>query len=473
MLTTAQESVLEQMIEAFQNGKRLTDLPEATGSNPFDLLVEVCENGESKKAYLASMLPYIEQQCAYGIEFDTEVSSPACTRIGSTDLHKSLPIQSRMKGVLLSDNGTINEYLSPQGWQDQVRDGSMGQVMVEIPQYWRKFLSIGTKRQVWMSEVPLPGYHLVPKMYVSAYEASLDHTNSKLASVANLTAQYRGGNNTSAWDDTYCSLLGRPATNISRTDFRTYARNRKSGSKQWNCWTYDAHKNLFWLFVVEYATLNSQAAYNAQLDANGYRQGGLGDGVTTWTSTAWGDFNSRNPFVPCGHTDSLGNGTGVVDYVVKDESDNTLLTVHVPRYRGIENPFGHVNKWTDGVNIQVTPTAGDNVSRVYVCSDPDKFTDSGYTDYTYVGNCPRESNYITKMLFGEGGEIIPSEAGGSSSTYFCDQFYTAIPNSTELRGVLFGGSAGSGAVAGLAGSHSYDVPSIAGALLGSRLCFLP
>ena len=145
MLTQAQEAILEQIIEAFQNGKRLTDLPDAIGSNPFDFLVEVSENGESKKAVLASMLPYVEQQCAYGIEFSTSVSSPTCTRIGSTDLHKSLPVQSRMKGVLLDDNGEIVEYLQPRDWTSQVRDGSKGQVMVEIPAHYRKFVTDGAK----------------------------------------------------------------------------------------------------------------------------------------------------------------------------------------------------------------------------------------------------------------------------------------------------------------------------------------
>ena len=474
MLTTAQESVLEQIIEAFQNGKRLIDLPDATGSNPFDLLVEVSEGGESKKAFLASMLPYIEEQCAYGIEFDTTVSTPTCTRIGSIDLHKSLPVQSRMKGVLLDDDGEIVEYLQPQDWTGQVRDGSKGQVMVEIPAHYRKFLTLDTKRQVWLSEVPLPGYHLVPKSYVSAYEASVQRSTTKLASVVNITADYRGGGNTADWDGTYRSELGRPATNISRTNFRAYARKRKAGSTEWNCMTYDMQKTLYWLFVVEYATLNSQANYTGELTSEGLRQGGLGAGVTNWTADAWTAYNNRNPFVPCGHTDTLGNGTGVVDYDVKDESNATVLTVHVPRYRGVENPFAHINQWTDGVNVEVTPKSGDNVSRVYVCSDPAKFNDSNYNDYTHVGNLARESAYIKEFIFGEGGEILASVTGGGSSTYACDQNYTDVNNTaTALRGVLFGGLASYGARAGFAFALSPYAPSYSSADFGSRLCFIP
>lgn len=66
--------------------------------------------------------------------------------------------------------------------------------------------------------------------------------------------------------------------------------------------------------------LNSQAAYNAAKDANGYMQGGLGDGVTIWDGTSWSDFNEYNPLIPCGHTDSLGNASGFVAYTIKDLS---------------------------------------------------------------------------------------------------------------------------------------------------------
>lgn len=472
MLTQAQEQVLEQIIEAYQNGKRLVDLPDATGSNPFDLLVEVCENGESKKAQLATMLPYVEAQAAYGIEFDTSVSSPTCTRIGNTDLHKSLPIHNRMKGVLLSDAGEVVEYLQPTDWTSQVRDGSKGQVMVEIPAHYRKFLTIGTKRQVWVSELPLPGYHLVPKTYVSAYEATEDRTNHKLASVVNLTAQYRGGDNNAENDGTYKTYLGRPASNISLTDFRTKARARKSGSKEWNCMVYDIQKTLYWLFAVEYATLNTQKAYNGELDANGYKQGGLGAGVTT-ASSYWSTFNGSHPFVPCGTTDALGNNTGVVDYTFEIDGNGTEKTVSVPRYRGVENPFGHINQWTDGILVQIHPAAGENVSKVFVCSDPAKFSSSAVTDYTHVGNLARTEGYIKKILFGEGGEIMAEEVGGSDSTYFCDYNYTSIPNATELRGVLFGGNAANVSKAGFAFAYSRNTPSYTDSYVGSRLCFIP
>lgn len=476
-LTSNEENVLKQIIEAFQNGKRLSDLPTVNGTNPYNLYCEVLdEDGESKKAALASLIPYMESECSYGIEYDTSVSTPTCTRIGNIELHKTLPIQGRMKGCLLDDNGKVVEYLDPKDWTGQTRDGSRGQVMVELPLYYRKFETDGTKRRVRISELPLPGYHQVKQKYVSAYEATVNRTDLKLCSVANTTEQYRGGNNNTAYDGTYRTLIGRPATAISRTNFRNYARKRKTGSTEWNCMTYDIQKDLYWLFVVEYATLNSQANYNTELTAEGYRQGGLGAGVTTWSGGDWNTFNGYYPFVPCGHTDTLGNTTGTVPYTVSNDDASITKTFDVPRYRGVENPFGHLWQWTDGINVRISPTAengGDDLSKVFVCDDPAQFKDNGYDGYSHVGNEARKEGYVKEIIFGENGEIMPALVGGGSTTYFCDYHYTNIPATEALRGVLFGGSANTGANAGFACASSSNAPSYTYAYFGSRLCFIP
>lgn len=425
---------------------------------------------------LLNKVPQVEDQLSYGIEYDTTVSSPQCTRIGNFNYHRSLPIHSKMKGCLLSDDGTVQKYLDPSTWVNETRDGSQGQVMVEIPSYYRKFETEGTKRRVRISEMALPGYHLVKKKYVSAYEASVQRSTTTLCSVVNEAPDYRGGNNTSAWDGTYRTLLGRPVTSISRTNFRAYARKRKEGSNEWNCMTYDIQKDLFWLFAIEYANLNSQATFNSEKDSNGFAQGGLGPGVTTLSSTEWNNYNSYNPFVPCGHTDSLGNKTGYVNYNMMNETGEVQKTVQVPRYRGVENPFGHVWAWTDGVNVRIPPTeenGGDNLSKVFVTDDPSLFNDSNYEGYRHVGNEARTEGYVKSVLFGEGGEIMAETVGGGSTTYFCDYHYTAIPTVETLRGVLFGGRAFNGGFAGLVSSNSGSAPSFSGTTVGSRLCFIP
>ena len=484
--TSEQEAKMLKMLTAFENGKNIADLPDLTGTNPFNLYSEVLdEDGESKKAAIATLLPYSEEQCSYGIEFDVTVSSPSCTRVGSTDLHKSLPIQSRMRGCLLDDDGKVVEYLDPTDWTGNVRDGSRGQVMVEIPQHYRKCETDGNKRRVLLSELPLPGYEVVPLMYVSAYQATVQRSTNKLCSVVNTDADYRGGNNNSDNDAKYNTLLGRPATSLSRTNFRAYARKRKADSTEWNCMTYDAQKALYWLFVVENATLNSQADYDSQLTAEGFRQGGLGAGVTTISGSDWNTFNGYYPFVPCGLTDSLGNRTGVVEYIINNSTASTgeagsagtiIQTFQVPRYRGIENPFGHIFQWTDGVNVRISPdtdNGGDGLSKVFVCHDPAKFNDTNYDGYSHVGNEARTEGYVKEVIFGVGGEIVPKTVGGGSTTYFCDYHYTNIPPTETLRGLLFGGRANNGASAGLAYANSNSAPSDTNAYFGSRLCFIP
>ena len=411
----------------------------------------------------------------YGVEFYTTSPYPDCIRIGNMNLHRTLPIQSQMKGCLLADDGTVNKYLNATDWTSETRDGSQGQVMVEIPEHYVKFETDGTKRRVKMSITPIVGYKKIGKYYISAYEATVQRSTNKLCSVVNSDADYRGGNNNTEWDSTYRSLLGLPATQILRTKFRTYARNRKSGSTEWNCMTYDAQKDLYWLFVVEYATLNSQKAFNAAKTSEGYAQGGLGNGVTSLDGTKWNTFNGYYPVIPCGHTDSLGNGTGEVDYQMPEEYDTNVLTVKVPRYRGIENPFGHLWQWTDGINVRISPNEpdGDGLSKVYVCSDPSKFNDTNYDGYSYIGNEARTEGYVKSVIFGEGGEIMPSVVGGSTTTYFCDYHYKNMPAAETLRGVLFGGSAYYGANAGFVAASSNNSPSSSTANFGSRLCFIP
>ena len=416
-----------------------------------------------------------KSQFALKEEIPKDIEDLVMYGIGNMNLHRTLPIHSQMRGCLLNDQGKVTKYLNSANWTSETRDGSQGQVMVELPMYYRKFETEGNKRRVKLSEYPLPGYHQVKKKYVSAYEATVQRSTTTLCSVVNEDADYRGGRNNEEWDGTYRTLIGRPATLISRTNFRAYARKRKSATKEWNCMTYDIQKDLYWLFVIEYATLNSQAAYNASPTAEGYRQGGLGDGVTTFSDTDWNNFNGRYPFVPCGITDSLGNRTGLVEYTVNNEASESPITktFNVPRYRGIENPFGHIWQWTDGINVRISPdteSGGDGLSKVFVCDDPSKFNDTNYEGYSHVGNEARTEGYVKEVIFGEGGEIMPKVVGGGSTTYFCDYHYTNIPTAETLRGVLFGGSASHGARAGFAFAGSTAAPSASGTYFGSRLC---
>ena len=413
----------------------------------------------------------------YGIEWDTTVSNPVPTRIGKAELHAELPVQSLIRRCVLKTDGTVNYYLNAN--DSTKRDngaaanlsGADGQVMVELPECYARFEMDGTKRRALISTQELPGFHKWNKAYISAYEATVQRSTNTLMSVVNMGADYRGGGNNADWDGTYRSLLGRPATNISLTNFRAYA--RQGRSTEWNCNVYQLHKELWWFFAIEYCNFNSQAEYNAALDSNGYHQGGLGAGVTQISD--WNGYNGYMPFVPCGTTNSLGNRTGVVTYnAMKADGTTVHYAAPVPSYRGVENPFGHIWKWTDGCLCNIQSEAAGGVSMFYVCDNPANFASSISANYDYRGDLPRSEGYVKEVILGEYGEIMPLSIGGGSTTYFCDNFYTDIPGSgSATRGVLFGGFAPAGAAAGFVCAHTASAPSFTLARIGSRLCFIP
>lgn len=409
-------------------------------------------------------IPGLEERYAYGVEWDTASSSPDGVRVGNMQLHRELPVQSGMIRCIIDNNGGIVRY------NDEAVDDILTQsAMVEIPEHWFKLYTNGTKFKAMFSAIPLPGYNHIDKFYISTMEARIYRNNSTLFSskgVNSTDSSVRGGDNTADWDGTYRSLLGRPVTNLTRDQFRQAARKRGSG---WEMYTYNAHKTLFWLFAVEYATLDSRKPFNAQKDANGFAQGGLGPGPTQMTD--WTNFNNANPLIPCGYTNEFGSGSGEKAYVVKNTSGGTHATLMANRYRGIENPFGHIWKYTDGANIQVT-TGDAGLSILWTTDDPSNFSDTSYTGYDKKGNICRTDGYAKKMLLGEDGDIVATEVGGSSSTYWCDYYYT-YTSANRIQVLLIGGSADVGQNSGLAYINTHDASSAAAKYFGSRLCFFP
>ena len=406
----------------------------------------------------------------YGIQYDTTVAAPEVTRIGDLQAHIDLPLQSKMRRCLLDDAGTVNYYLDPN--DSTLREdgtaadltGAHGQVMVEIPRHWRKFETEGNIRRALVCVTPFAGAHEVPQMYISAYKAALHRPDNKLSSVVNNTADYRGGNNQGAWDveNEFKSQLIKPVTRTSRIDFRSYAQNRGAN---WFDMDYQARKSVYWLITIEYANRNHQTAINEQLTAEGYKQGGLGQGPTNLSGGDWSGFNSYYPLFQCGLTNALGNGTGEIPVVLQDfPAAGQTVNAQVFSYRGIENFFGDIWEWTNGVNIKIEG----NVVNAYVANGPKK-SDNDYLGYKASGLMPSGNGYISDILFGEHGDILPASAtGGSSTTYFGDYWYKG---GDGLRGLRFGGRAGTGSGAGSACVHSARSPWAANANVGSRLCF--
>lgn len=266
----------------------------------------------------------------YGISWQEGSTSPAFTRIGNLSLHNAvsgLPVQQLMKRCLVTAAGVVTYLYGSDS--TRLADGSpadlsgaAGNVMVEIPEHYYKAWKNGDWNNYVVSMYPLSGFTKIEKHYISAYEASLNRTTSTAASVVNTTATYRGGANTSAWDATSKSLLGEPVTSLTKAQERAAAGLIGTGWCEepfqfWSPWR--------WLAYIEYATRDLQQAINNTLTTESYRQGGLGAGVTNFDAgnlaVRWNQFNSYNPFIPCGYTNSLGNASGERAYVMPFEFD--------------------------------------------------------------------------------------------------------------------------------------------------------
>lgn len=425
--------------------------------------------GEWKDVEPGIDLTGLEDIYSYGVEWDSTVADPTLTRIGNPLLHKSLPVQSQYKGCV-ANGAAINYYLDPNDWSkkadggNSVLDGTDGTVRVHIPKFYGKSGVEGTKRWVRMSTIKMDDTWIeIPEMLVDAYRSTVNQTGNKAVSVVNTTAQFRGGGNRTANDtyldtDAFRSDLGKPRTNISRANMRTYAAN--AGSEML---CYEYYKWIFyWAWVIEYATFNSQATYNAELTADGYHQGGLGPGITDWNNNAngWSGYNGTYPITPCGYCNDIGNFTGIKELVIPetvvDESTTVpTKTFKVPRWRGFDNPFGDI--WTNLDGIILERTAANQPSSVYTTSNPSAFGDDNTAKgkMTVAGKEIASDGYTKDFDLGSKGEIIPSVVGGSATTYMCD-YHWCNTASTSLRTLVVGGGANNGGYAGLGYFYSYD-----------------
>lgn len=416
-----------------------------------------------------------ENELWYGVKFDlANGSSPDGVRTGNMEMHRTLPIQSKMRGCTINNDDNTKRYLKADDWNKwedgvTITDDSNGrapEIMVEIPEHYRLLVATPDNTvEIRMSEYNLPGYAKVEKKYIGAYEGVINtssvDTQNMLRSIAVSTLKLK------------------PVVNKTRNQLQTFAR-WNNRTNNWNIYTYDAHRDLTWLFVVEYATLNSQKAFNANLTAEGYHQGGLGVGVTSGTVTVNGA--TTYSFVHSGVTESLGNGTGIIEYTHTNTNAEGTSTgtkvVNVPRYRGIENPFGHVRK-----NVIDVVVAGTDNS-VYICKDYTKFgTFEGGTNPTaeqliaagYELQDFKESTitsqYVKKLVNNNQADLFPTVVGNgaSATTYYCDYHWTSA--TATPRTLLIGGYSGNGSDAGLFYLDSSDGLDISDANVGTRITF--
>ena len=429
----------------------------------FDLLNTMWQQLQEEQTNLQNEIESMvvnEDVYSYGVEWDVTVADPALTRIGNPLLHKQLPIQSSFRGCV-AEGPIIKYWLNPNDWslkengEPSVLDGTDGTVKVNTMKFYGKSGSKSNKRWVKISTVKIDDTWVeIPELLIDAYRCTVDTTTSstpKAVSVVNTTAQFRGGGNRADRDtylesDAFRTDLGKPRTNTTRANMRTYATN--AGSE---LLCYEYYKWIFyWCWVIEYATFNSQAAYNAKLTSEGYHQGGLGDGVTTWDGTNWNNYNGYYPLTPCGYGNDIGNFTGIKDLVIPDTTVSDSITVatktfKMPRWRGFDNPFGDI--WTNLEGIVIKRNSANEDSNVYTSIDPEEYNNE-IGSKSVAGIEVTKDGYIKAFDLGRTGEIIPSEVGGSTTTYMCD-YHWYNSGSTALRTLLVGGRDDDGAYSGL------------------------
>ena len=184
------------------------------------------------------------------------------------------------------------------------------------------------------------------------------------------------------------------------------------------------------LWLIEMATTDSQSIMK------GYTAGSNIAALTT------------------GHTDDVKTASG-------SPTSNTAGT-YACKYRGIENPWGNLYKWCDGINF--------SGSKVYICLDPEKYESDKYkSPYVYMGDRKMSHGYISRIDYFDKFPLLgyTSEFSGSGTTYYSDyggDYGTVL---------FFGGSWGVVGNAGLwfwySGTNSLGWSSV----IGGRLCYKP
>jgi hypothetical protein len=324
--------------------------------------------------------------------------------------------------------------------------------MIKIPEFWYvDDYTPGTKtHNLKICPHAKPGWYHHKEAYVSAYEAFNFDNKGRLVSMRSVV----------------------PTVNFNRTNGRTWARaNGFDGEAKWNLYTYEEHRAICHLFLVEYATRNSQKAVNTALTPEGFRQGGLGSGCTTGTATINGAQTWS--FIPTGSSDSLGSGSGEVTVTIQQTdssgSNTSTITRKCNRYRGIENPFGHIWKHTDDVISKYEAP----YRTWYKSVKPDQFATNKNNSYKPLCSVDNINvGYKTEIKATPACDFFSmSVSGGSETTYWCDYNWDNTDASEHC--LLIGGDSDHGGGAGLFALSSNNEVGHSLAHIGSRLTYLP
>jgi hypothetical protein len=218
------------------------------------------------------------------------------------------------------------------------------------------------------------------------------------------------------------------------------------------------------LYLIEYADFDSQAMIgNGRVDLSN------GD----WVASETFDGTNYGYIGQCGKSNGDGNGTAA-------NSDATdLETAESPAYmtyRGVENWWGNVWQWVDGINIRNFDPLGGAAyaSYAYACQDYTDFaddTDAGYTLLT--SGLAQGGGYARQICPIEDGFLPASVAGGANNTGLADYYYTYFDDDPDVgwRVAQWGANANNRTAAGAFSANSNHGSSLAYTNIGGRLAY--
>lgn len=163
--------------------------------------------------------------------------------------------------------------------------------------------------------------------------------------------------------------------NITRTTARSNA--KKNGDK-WHLYDFATYCAIIFLYIVEFANWNCQTK--------------IGQGFIEWDSSK-----------QSGATDGMTYHTG------RASGADGQTSV---QYHWIENLWGNLDQWVDGINI--------SHRAAFCCTDPSKYEDDTADGYTNIGELPNSDGFITDLTVTNNGLLIPKAVGGSETTYIPD-----------------------------------------------------
>lgn len=426
----------------------------------------------------------------YGIRINLKngghcVADGKVERVGNLDLHRSLPIQKRIKRYMANVDGTVNYWLGEndstlkQGGGAARLNAVDGIIQLYKPDYYRRIEFDGDYMLVAISEVALPGFIHMKERSRSPWFACCNRTTNLptcasflrwnadgtlmrdedgLLMLTDNAAEYRGGNNQTAWDGTYRSQLGMPMSSAS-ANMNTFRTRCRSLGDNWHFGAWRFREEMSWLMAIEFADLDSDAAFTTEKTADGFAQGGIGyNGYVD--GGQWNTYNGYYPFIPCGVTAKLGNNTGIVDYTIKNWANGQDKVVQVASYRGWEGCRRMLWEHNDDVRVWYDKPSEGGGGLIYLCSDPAKFANPSndrvktLEGYKELGAVPNVAGYISEMGYADGWTFPTSVVGGAANKNYGDHWWKSVTvtdenNEEGWRQLLSAASASHSGYAGL------------------------